>query len=250
LLFDLDLTFIAPVADSLMEAAAETVGVGEQAPSHEPVAEPKASQDENKEKDTLPTPSVPKVKRDFYQTGPDVVVNILAKNLQKEEVEIEILSDTLTVNAKLPDGTVYHETIKLYQPINPSACSFKVLSTKIEIRLRKLEASHWPALEAAKKPEELKPCYPTSSKNKKDWGKVEKQLEQENPEDEDVNSLFAKIFASGDENTRRAMMKSMQESGGTVLSTNWDEVGKKKVECTPPDGMEWKKWDSATSDEK
>lgn len=30
----------------------------------------------------------------------------------------------------------------------------------------------------------------------------------------------------------------LQESGGTVLSTNWNEVGQKKVECSPPIGME------------
>ena len=38
------------------------------------------------------------------------------------------------------------------------------------------------------------------------------------------------------------MMKSYVESNGTVLSTNWTEVGEKKVECTPPDGMELHKW--------
>ena len=34
------------------------------------------------------------------------------------------------------------------------------------------------------------------------------------------------------------------ESGGTVLSTNWGEVGEKKVEMKPPDGMEWKKYEN------
>lgn len=33
------------------------------------------------------------------------------------------------------------------------------------------------------------------------------------------------------------------ESNGTVLSTNWKEVGSKKVEGSPPDGMEMKKWE-------
>lgn len=52
------------------------------------------------------------------------------------------------------------------------------------------------------------------------------------------------------------------ESGGTVLSTNWDEISKQKTECKPPDvcssiqaringeqsfrfifqGMEWKSY--------
>lgn len=33
------------------------------------------------------------------------------------------------------------------------------------------------------------------------------------------------------------------ESNGTVLSTNWKEVGSKKVEGSPPDGMEMRKWE-------
>jgi suppressor of G2 allele of SKP1 len=39
------------------------------------------------------------------------------------------------------------------------------------------------------------------------------------------------------------MNKSFQESGGTVLSTNWSEVGKGHVGVKPPDGMEFKKWE-------
>ena len=34
-----------------------------------------------------------------------------------------------------------------------------------------------------------------------------------------------------------------QESGGTVLSTNWKDIGKEKTECKPPDGMEFKNWE-------
>ena len=38
------------------------------------------------------------------------------------------------------------------------------------------------------------------------------------------------------------MNKSFVESGGTVLSTNWSDVGAKTVEGTPPKGLEMKKW--------
>lgn len=33
------------------------------------------------------------------------------------------------------------------------------------------------------------------------------------------------------------------ESNGTVLSTNWKDVGSKKVEGSAPDGMEMRKWE-------
>lgn len=60
--------------------------------------------------------------------------------------------------------------------------------------------------------------------------------------DSAVNPFFQKLFADADEDTKRAMMKSYSESGGTTLSTNWDEVKKEKVTVKPPEGQEWKKW--------
>ena len=42
---------------------------------------------------------------------------------------------------------------------------------------------------------------------------------------------------------KKAMNKSFQESGGTVLSTNWEDIAKKTTEVKPPDSMEFKKWD-------
>jgi len=193
----------------------------------------------------VPVPK-PKVRLDSYQTESDFVVSVMAKNLKKEEVSVEFGVENFRVKAKLPDGSDYENEVHCARKINPDNCTFKVMSTKVEIRLRKLEGGIWPALEAEKSvAKDFKPCYPSSSTKRHDWDKVEKEIkkqEEEEPE-EDVNSLFAKIYNSGDENTRRAMMKSMQESNGTVLSTNWEEVGKKQVEVSPPDGMEYKKWD-------
>ena len=57
-----------------------------------------------------------------------------------------------------------------------------------------------------------------------------------------VNGFFQQLFANADEDTKRAMMKSYVESGGTALSTNWDEVKKEKVPVKPPQGSEWKQW--------
>ena len=108
------------------------------------------------------------------------------------------------------------------------------------------------------------PAYPTSSKSgPKDWDKLaddltkrpkskdkkdgeedgaDEGIDEFEDEADPVNGFFKKLYAGADPDTRRAMMKSYQESNGTALSTNWTEVGKGKVETSPPEGMEAKKW--------
>lgn len=61
--------------------------------------------------------------------------------------------------------------------------------------------------------------------------------------EEGLQNLFQKIYGDSSDEVRKAMNKSFSESGGTVLSTNWAEVGAKKVDVKPPDGTEFKKWD-------
>ncbi|RWS30258.1 protein SGT1-like protein [Leptotrombidium deliense] len=87
-----------------------------------------------------------------------------------------------------------------------------------------------------------KSAKPQTSKTK-NWDKIVKDFEEEESKNNDsVDALFRQIYANSNEEVRRAMNKSFQESGGTCLSTNWKEVSQKKVEVSPPEGMEYKKW--------
>lgn len=96
-------------------------------------------------------------------------------------------------------------------------------------------------------------AYPTSNPNKKKWTEKDLDEEADAPEgDEALNKLFKEIYGNANEDTRRAMMKSFQTSGGTVLSTNWDEVAKSDYEGkdrpSAPDGQEYR--DSRTDKTK
>ncbi|RWW33787.1 hypothetical protein GW17_00001479 [Ensete ventricosum] len=183
---------------------------------------------------------------DYYNTPTEVVLSIFAKGIPAKNVSLSVIID-------IAGKEQYHLQPRLFGKVHayhvwfsflylkmclgikqiiPDKCRFEVLPSKVEIHLLKVEAITWTSLEhsdektvpqkistlpgglktesAASK--EQRPSYP-SSKSKIDWDKLEAQVKKE------------------------------VESNGTVLSTNWNEVGSKKVESTPPDGMELKKWE-------
>mmetsp|Transcript_65102 Transcript_65102/g.205780 ORF Transcript_65102/g.205780 Transcript_65102/m.205780 type:complete len:128 (+) Transcript_65102:544-927(+) len=126
--------------------------------------------------------------------------------------------------------------------------------------MEKAEAIQWTDLDANKRGEVTQPLnysedgavaknvFPSSNPQKKDWDKLEKELEEEEKDeklegDAALNKLFRDIYGRADEDTRRAMNKSFQQSNGTVLSTNWSEVGSKDVEGSAPSGMESRKYE-------
>ncbi|KAK9724693.1 hypothetical protein RND81_05G092900 [Saponaria officinalis] len=199
----------------------------------------------------------PKFRHEFYQKPEEVVVTIFAKGIPAKSVAVDYGEQILSVTIDVPGEEPYHFQPRLFGKIIPEKCRYEVLSTKIEIRLAKVEAIHWTSLEYTKQVAVVqkinvpapvqRPSYP-SSKHKIDWDKLEAQVKKEEKDekldgDAALNKFFQDIYKDADEDTRRAMQKSFVESNGTVLSTNWKEVGTKKVEGSAPDGMEMKKWE-------
>ncbi|XP_058223489.1 protein SGT1 homolog B [Rhododendron vialii] len=202
-------------------------------------------------------PAKPKYRHAYYQKPEEVVVTIFAKGVPANSVSIDYGEQILSIMIDVPGEDKYHFQPRLFGKVVPDKCRFEVLSTKVEIRLVKAEAINWPSLEYSKEvavphvnasPALKTPSCPSSKPRTKDWDKLAAQVKKEEKEekldgDAAVNKLFGDIYQSADEDMRRAMLKSFVESNGTVLSTNWQDVGSKKVEGSPPDGMELKKWE-------
>lgn len=170
----------------------------------------------------------------------------------------------------------------LFAEVNVSGSKSTIFGTKIEVVLAKsTPGTKWGALEgsntnkittatsvapAAATTVGSGPANPYSSRGgqAKNWDKIinsyqkpaDKKAKEggEDDEDEDVkiaddddaadgaDFFFKKLFKGATPDQQRAMMKSYQESGGTSLSTNWEEVSKAKVKVQPPEGMVEKKY--------
>ncbi|KAI9291091.1 SGS-domain-containing protein [Neoconidiobolus thromboides FSU 785] len=220
--------------------------------------QPKPAPVEQKREVIQPKPvgfSIPdKIRHEWYQTDSSVIVSIFIKKADAKKTNVEFKEKEFTLIIQQDNSSDFQFTIDpLLNEIDPKECKFEVLSTKIEITLKKVNFGlKWSALEASeetlvKKATTDAPRYPSSSKNAKNWDqlatKIEKELAEEEKDHENVNAAFQQIYANADDDTRKAMMKSYIESNGTSLSTNWEEVSKKKMEINPPDGLVAKKWE-------
>ncbi|CAG8575631.1 6243_t:CDS:2 [Paraglomus brasilianum] len=181
-----------------------------------------------------------------------VTVSIFIKNTKKDATSINFGKQSLSVSVKLPAGSEYSlELDPLAHEIVPNGSRYELLSTKIEIKLRKASVGlKWGVLEGEDKlavsmgSSGGQLSYPSSARKAKNWDALEKEISEDKdaPEgDAALNALFQQLYRDADDDSRRAMMKSYVESSGTCLSTNWDEVRKDKVETKPPDGMVAKK---------
>ncbi len=135
--------------------------------------------------------------------------------MKSDQVEVNPTDSNLTVNIKLEEGRSWNLDIDLFDTIDPSKSSFVVLSTKVEIKLKKAtRGTKWNTLEKPHESSDASAGGEGEAKKKevKNWDKIVKGVEEEKPEGEQaVNALFQQIYANGSDEVKRAMMKSFVE---------------------------------------
>ncbi|EAR85333.2 SGS domain protein (macronuclear) [Tetrahymena thermophila SB210] len=218
-----------------------------------------------------------KIAYTWYQTTKSVGIEINHSLQRKEDLKTIFEAKKVDISFPIGNGSDYDLTLDLFDEIVPETVKVTVHLSKIEIVMEKKKPDQsWKSLNGTVKFEEIPtaktetnqteakkvvvqaanpPSYPTSSLKKKNWDKIDMEIEEDMKKnkseylisDDPMKGIFKQIYDASDENTKRAMMKSYLTSGGTVLSTNWDEVkdkdyeGKDRPEA--PKGQEWRKWE-------
>ena len=85
-------------------------------------------------------------REDFYQTQQTCVLAVFAKKIDKSSLNVTFESRQVTIEFTFDPRKRYSAVIPLYDEIDPSNSRYEVLSTKLEITMKKANGVSWPVL--------------------------------------------------------------------------------------------------------
>lgn len=174
------------------------------------------------------------IKYDWYQREDDIIVTLFVKVINKENFNICFSDDLMSISLTDDKNVVKNLHLALNDCIKPLECSYKLFVTKVEVKLKKLNNRFWSTLEKKKKENHVK--------QQVNWDRVANSEIAREETNSDIHKFFQNIYNTGNDEVKKAMIKSFYESCGTVLTTNWSEASSGQVQVQPPEGLEWKKW--------
>jgi len=216
---------------------------------------PRRNLDDEDEKEVA-QPKKPKVKIDWCQSDKLITLTLFIKGMKTEDVDIKCESKKIICNMTLPDGEKWDKEWFLWGTIKNKKMRMSVNKVKVEVVVPKKKRADWESLQDKEHETEEESVQRrgnvfTEAIHQKDkrtvqyWNDLDKEMfkeedEEKVPGQDALDKLFKQIYRDATPEKRRAMMKSYQTSGGTVLSTDWGEVSKTDYEknISPPDGME------------
>ncbi|KAI9744267.1 MAG: hypothetical protein M1818_002419 [Claussenomyces sp. TS43310] len=182
-----------------------------------------------------------KIRNEWFQSNSKITITIFAKNVPKDQAEVEIGVHSLDVRFPTATGSTYDYTVTpLFAKVDVSQSSYSITPNKIEISLHKAaEGTKWPALEGteteavATTPDALPippsnasgtaaaskvPAYPSSSrKGVKDWDAVATDA---------LKEAKAKDQSSGTEDADARNDVDEEDEGGDAVNSFFQKLYK------------------------
>jgi suppressor of G2 allele of SKP1 len=159
------------------------------------------------------------IRTDTYQTSKSCAAVLYTRGFVIADLQTHADSQSVSIEVEI-DGETYQKRWVFFAEIDPKSLKVDQGRVKVEIILQKVAQIMWPQVEA--EPEAVIPLYER-------WR--DKKLPREEEEKPvGLEATLRQWYKDADEDSRRAMMKSMVESGGTVFNPVWKEVGQKKID--------------------